>query len=213
MELDTNHPAFISLKELLPVAYISGGSFASYLPLPISMAPDARRDELIRNRQTATSICLGALLTQLPGKVEMEIHHGSGGEILWPSKFVGSLSHKGTVVLAAMIDQESCPALGLDLERVGQENMSEIETVVAPEGLPPNVHTDLGTLIAFSAKESVFKAQYPMTKARLEYEDVRLEWIDSGDQRLHIGNGYCGQLRFSVRVLATPKWLVSVATL
>lgn len=107
------------------------------------------------------------------GVAEVAIPSGPRRAPVWPSGIVGSISHSGGWALAAVARAGDFEALGVDIE------------VAAP--LPPDVgaivvgprdrlgSSSLRATIAFSAKESVYKALQPARGWLLEFADVDLE--------------------------------------
>ncbi|WP_039031443.1 enterobactin synthase subunit EntD [Leclercia adecarboxylata] len=102
---------------------------------------------------------------------------GSSGEPLWPAGISGSLSHSGT--LAVAICRES-GLIGVDCEAIIDESeVREIQDgvidiqearVLAGCGLP----FALAFTLAFSAKESLFKALFPQVQAWMGFESARV---------------------------------------
>jgi 4'-phosphopantetheinyl transferase EntD len=64
--------------------------------------------------------------------------------------------------------------LGIDLERHKAGSLLTLADVLDQEGSARG--NELFLTYAFSAKEAVFKAQFPIAKARLGFADVTLEW-------------------------------------
>jgi len=102
---------------------------------------------------------------------------GSSGEPLWPAGISGSLSHSGTQAVA--ICRES-GLIGVDCEAIIDESEArEIQDgvidvqearVLAECGLP----FALAFTLAFSAKESLFKALFPQVQAWMGFESARV---------------------------------------
>lgn len=102
---------------------------------------------------------------------------GSSGEPLWPAGISGSLSHSGTQAVA--ICSES-GLIGVDCEAIIDESEArEIQggvidvqeaRVLAECGLP----FALAFTLAFSAKESLFKALFPQVQAWMGFESARV---------------------------------------
>ena len=66
---------------------------------------------------------------------------------------------------------------------------------------------------ALTAKEAVFKAQYPITRRKLDYDDVRLRWTSRQGDEL-VGMALCeGIPALTVRSARSELWLLSVAYL
>jgi len=102
---------------------------------------------------------------------------GSSGEPLWPAGISGSLSHSGTQAVA--ICRES-GLIGVDCEAIIDESEArEIQDgvidvhearVLAECDLP----FALAFTLAFSAKESLFKALFPQVQAWMGFESARV---------------------------------------
>lgn len=141
----------------------------------------------------------------------------------WPSGVVGSISHAGDVCVVVLAPRGEIIGLGVDLEQNQPLDIDLIETICTARErdwlsrCPRSSKGSIARLI-FSAKESVFKCQYPITKAQLEYEDVDIE-LDGRHRR------FAARLRRSVRwsashrpvlygrICASPSWIISGATL
>ncbi len=102
---------------------------------------------------------------------------GSSGEPLWPAGVRGSLSHSGTQAVAICRDNG---LVGIDCEAIIAENEArEIQDgvldpaeaqVLGDCGLP----FALAFTLAFSAKESLFKALFPQVQAWMGFECARV---------------------------------------
>jgi len=102
---------------------------------------------------------------------------------LWPADFVGSITHTAGFCAAAVVPRSMCRALGLDSERSGAPTVDIWPTLCRPEelawveSLPPDQRSAAVTLI-FSAKEAVYKCQYPVTGEWLDFHDLRVDVPD-----------------------------------
>jgi 4'-phosphopantetheinyl transferase EntD len=210
MTLDVDHPTLRVLQRLVPEAIAVGGSFARTLPHPNSVIPAARAAAFASAQEFATEQCIRSLLRRAGLRTDLQIRRRIGGGPKWPADFVGSLTHKGTVVLGVIAARSGLTMIGLDLERIDQSDLLPIERLVAPEGLPPGTDRQLGTLLAFSAKEALFKAQYPTNRKRLDFSQVRLTWAGNGEEGFR-ATVECPVLGLEVRTAVTGKWLVSCA--
>lgn len=98
-ELDTKHEAVEALTRLLPEATTAGGSFAAWIPDPHMLSPSDRRVAFHTSQKRAIDHCFSILLSRVGMNETNCIGTGEGGDRQWPPGFVGSLTHKGTVVL------------------------------------------------------------------------------------------------------------------
>ena len=99
---------------------------------------------------------------------------------MWPRDIAGSLSHCRTAGFAAVGRREEVGTLGIDVED-GPGLPEELwPCVLLPEecdwpgGLSAAARRRLA-LVMFSAKESLYKAQYPRTKRLMDFHDLRVE--------------------------------------
>jgi 4'-phosphopantetheinyl transferase EntD len=211
--LDRTHIAVQTLERLLPEAIIEGGSFGLDLRHPTQI-PRSERQLVFEAAQTrAIDDCIRKLCGRAALPELTQVGKGPGGERLWPNGFVGSLTHKGTVVLGALAAKSVFRALGIDIEFIDSSELGAIKKNVAWEGLPPGTDQSQGVLLALSAKEAVFKAQYPLTGALLGFSDVALKWA-SHSAGTFSANVDCGSaIGFQVRCAATNAWVVSTAVM
>jgi 4'-phosphopantetheinyl transferase EntD len=102
---------------------------------------------------------------------------------VWPAGFCGSITHarcaRGSLCAAAVAPRARFRSLGLDVEcdarlapPVAGRVLTESEwRQLAGRGLDPG---DLAVVV-FSAKEAVYKAQFPLTRRFLDFPDVRVD--------------------------------------
>lgn len=98
----------------------------------------------------------------------------------WPEGVTGSITHCDTLCSAALTPRTHHRGLGLDIEPA-TPLAADLEAVVTT----PSERRALKTLSAaqrlhiakqiFCAKEALYKAQYPLTGLRLEFQDVELD--------------------------------------
>lgn len=106
---------------------------------------------------------------------------GIGGDGLpdWPPGWLGSISHSDDAA-AALVAPDGCARLlGLDLERiVTAETAMQIASEIMPEqptgrsGLP----LEHEVTRAFSAKEALYKALYPLTRQFRDFSAAHICW-------------------------------------
>jgi 4'-phosphopantetheinyl transferase EntD len=137
-------------------------------------AVEARRREFITARR-----CARAALAKL-GYAPVPIRAGPKREPLWPEGLVGSITHTTGFRAAAVASRSLLASIGIDTEQNDRlpDGVGEAITVPGePEMLAalsrafPATHWDR---LLFSAKESVYKAWYPLTGRGLAFEDARL---------------------------------------
>ncbi|MCZ0964303.1 4'-phosphopantetheinyl transferase family protein [Paracoccus benzoatiresistens] len=97
----------------------------------------------------------------------------------WPDGWVGSISHTDGIAAALVAPRRAARLLGLDVERIMTDGVaSDIAPEVVPElspgssGLPLHVEVTR----AFSAKEALYKALYPLTRQFRDFGAARVDW-------------------------------------
>jgi 4'-phosphopantetheinyl transferase EntD len=104
----------------------------------------------------------------------------SNGHPAWPSGIAGSISHIATHAAALVSSSAHHPSVGIDIDdqrllgSAAKDLMTDEEVQLV---LRQNWTADaaLAQNLVFSAKESIFKYQFPLTAQReLEFNEVRL---------------------------------------
>ena len=117
---------------------------------------------------------------------------GSDGAPQWPAGVVGSITHGGGRALAVVGAAGHYAGLGLDIEKWLPAPRAERlhGEILTPSELQRfATRTDLAwlTTLAFSLKESLFKALYPLVQRRFYFHDAELlDWDASGRARLRL---------------------------
>jgi 4'-phosphopantetheinyl transferase EntD len=140
----------------------------------VAKSVESRRREFITARR-----CARDALAKL-GHAPAPIRAGPKREPLWPAGVVGSITHTTGFRAAAVAAQNVLASIGIDTERNDRLPDGVEETITVPKEPEmlaalsrafPAIHW--GRLL-FSAKESVYKAWYPLTGRWLGFEDARL---------------------------------------
>ncbi|MET9534791.1 4'-phosphopantetheinyl transferase superfamily protein [Streptomyces sp. NPDC006649] len=139
----------------------------------VARAVPSRRAEFATARA-----CARAALAQL-GVAPAAILKGARGEPLWPAGIVGAMTHCAGYRAAAVARAADVVSLGMDAEpHLPMPGDGELGLVTVDEELRylpelaarrPEVCWDR---LLFSAKESVYKAWFPMTGRWLGFEDA-----------------------------------------
>jgi 4'-phosphopantetheinyl transferase EntD len=136
----------------------------------IRNAAEKRRRDFRAGRACA-HLALAAL-----GVHDVAIPSGPRREPLWPAGIVGSITHCPGYVAAAVTLRDHLPALGIDAEEWGAAGSDLESFICTPAELDryrDSEHPCWRTLV-FSAKESLFKALYPLRHFELEFPDVEV---------------------------------------
>jgi len=179
------------VKPLFPgsVVYVEAdASFAQGSLHPAEAAQAARMGAMRRAEFALGRACARRALSQL-GFEGKPLLRGEGRDPQWPPGVIGSLTHTDGFCAAAVARRGELLALGLDAESapispraarrvLDDEERARIESLGAAKGC------DFATL-AFSAKESVFKALFPLSGRRLGFRDAAIE-IDPGAELFRV---------------------------
>ncbi|HEY3959869.1 MAG TPA: 4'-phosphopantetheinyl transferase superfamily protein [Solirubrobacteraceae bacterium] len=204
------------IEEILPASVIavearhdspSGGLFTTEEAV-VEHAVEKRRREFTTGRA-----CAHDALEQL-GLPPSPILSGERGEPRWPAEVVGSITHCDGYRGCAVARISEIATVGIDAE-VNAALPEGIEAAIArPEELAwlrelkreaPAVHWDR---LLFSAKESVYKAWFPLTKLWLDFEEASIV-VDPSTGTFFARLLVPGPLLGERRVTAfSGKWLV-----
>ncbi len=110
---------------------------------------------------------------------------------IWPPEIIGSITHtRGYCGVAVARASSGLQSLGLDAEpeeEIRDEIVRRVTTgreqaaIARLDGVERGI---MGRLL-FSAKESVYKCQYPLTRRFLEFGDVEIE-LDASNERFSV---------------------------
>jgi 4'-phosphopantetheinyl transferase EntD len=152
----------------------------------IAAAVPARRREF-----TAGPACARAALEEL-GHHGWSLLPGPRREPLWPDCVVGSISHCPGLAVAVAARSAGTLAIGVDVETDAPVPANVMRSVMdageaqAIERLAAQDAVTPWERLLFSAKESVYKAWYPLRHEWLGFEDVAIELSTDGTYQAHI---------------------------
>jgi 4'-phosphopantetheinyl transferase EntD len=144
----------------------------------IASAAPNRQKEFVAGRQLAR-----ALSGQL-GLPPAPLRRGEHRAPIWPNDRTGSLSHCDTLCVAAVGKRNAVQSVGVDVETIGRVEQKLWPTLFTEKeadyfsSLAPDT-VALETTLFFSAKESFFKCQYPLTQEWVGFQDVEITRTDS----------------------------------
>jgi len=164
----------------------------------VARAVDRRRREVAAGRSCARRALarLGAEAGPLPPDPDRVPR--------WPADVVGSITHTAGFCAAAVAWRRELRALGLDAERPIGSSRGEIMRLVATPteaawlARLPEQRQATGSALVFSAKEALYKAQFPLTREFLDFTDVELQLDRVQLDRAGDGHG-CGELSAEFR--------------
>ncbi|HUN26824.1 MAG TPA: 4'-phosphopantetheinyl transferase superfamily protein [Steroidobacteraceae bacterium] len=197
----------ILLEELLDHGAIAFESRSSVPPqslhpdeaVAVTRAVPKRLEEFATGRACARRALERLGITQYPLRV------GADREPLWPAGIAGSITHTRGFCAAAVARCAECASLGIDAEpsdsvhaRLWRTIATEAE-LAQLAGLPERAAWERATLL-FSAKESFFKCQYPLTRQWLNFRDVSVS-IEAHTYRIE------PQRRIALEPRAPAPWV------
>lgn len=172
------------ISGLLPAHVIVVETFSD--PPTIEMYPDefefvARAIEIRRREFATVRNCARLALTQL-GVSPGPILPGANGAPQWPVGIVGSMTHCEGFRAAAIARRETVVSLGIDAELHAPLPANTLNRVALPRERSALVrlsesHPDVAwDRLLFSAKESVFKAWFPLAGRWLNFSDCEISF-------------------------------------
>ena len=144
----------------------------------IASAAPHRQKEFAAGRQLARALSDQLGLTPAP------LRRGNDRAPVWPSDRTGSLSHCDTLCVAAIGKRSAVQSVGVDVETIGRVEQKLWPTLFTEKeadyfsSLAPDT-VALETTLFFSAKESFYKCQYPLTQEWVGFQDVEITRTDS----------------------------------
>jgi 4'-phosphopantetheinyl transferase EntD len=146
------------------------------LPIEVDIVKNtvaSRRREFSTGRACAR-VALSRLGVQ-PAAIPADEHRAP----VWPDGVIGSLSHTRGHTAVAVAHQTRYASIGLDIEAEGRLDDSLVEMICTTEEVRSlrrgSMPLSAAALYVFSAKESFYKCQYPLTHRMLEFHDVQVE--------------------------------------
>jgi 4'-phosphopantetheinyl transferase EntD len=172
------------IEELLPAAVASAEAFADppevYL-FPEEEAAVARAVEKRRREFATVRQCARTALGQL-GLPPVPIVPGQRGAPRWPGGVVGSMTHCDGYRAAIVGHARDLVTLGVDAEPHEPLPGDVLDLVALPAerdhlasltSTAPRVHWDR---VLFCAKETIYKAWFPLTNRWLNFDEARV-WL------------------------------------
>ncbi|TWF95540.1 4'-phosphopantetheinyl transferase family protein [Saccharopolyspora dendranthemae] len=152
----------------------------------IARSVDKRRREFTTVRHCARNALAGIGVPAVP------LLPGERGAPGWPPGVVGSMTHCAGYRAAVVGRDDSVRTAGIDAEPHDQLPDGVLDAISLPaeramlttlSTADPAVHWDR---VLFSAKESVYKAWFPLTRRWLDFEDAELTLSPDGTFRARL---------------------------
>ncbi|WP_030321455.1 4'-phosphopantetheinyl transferase family protein [Streptomyces flavochromogenes] len=179
------------IGSLLPPAARSVQSFTPRLDITLSPREEALIAGAVpkrRNEFTTVRACAHEALAAL-GLAPVPLLPDERGAPGWPPGIVGSMTHCAGYAAATVAHAHEIAALGIDAEPNCPLPEGMLEAITLPEersalaslaALPASAAEPAWDRLLFSAKESVYKAWYPVTRRRLNFQEAFLEFAPDG---------------------------------
>jgi enterobactin synthetase component D len=175
----THQPSIRVCKIQFDINQYSDSLFSQFLiPFPdiLISAVAKRRAEYLASRLAAQTL--------LKDEKEYEVVTiGPDRAPQWPTQWAGSISHNDQYAIVVIAPSNKGFNLGVDIESLKSQIMHETADVfTSPHEqellAKSGIDYELALLIAFSAKESFFKAIYPHVKKLFGFEAMVLSSLD-----------------------------------
>jgi enterobactin synthetase component D len=173
-----------------PNLLVAGDFQRSAVPPPASIQRSVakRQAEFLAGR-----LCARAALQQLEG-LDCVPAIGEDRAPVWPGHISGSITHSTGHAAAIVAHKAQWRGLGMDLENVltlerAERLAGEILTPDELQRMARGSRDQIARLVTltFSAKESLFKALYPIVQKRFYFEHAEVvEWSETGHARLRL---------------------------
>lgn len=190
------------IERILPPAVASSYEYADVLDAelyPEELTVAAHQSALRRGAFTTGRHCARRALGRL-GVAAGPVPVGEAGEPLWPSGVAGAITHCDGYRAAAAARTAEVASLGIDAEPHAPLPAGVLAAIALPHERDqlralararPALHWDK---VLFSAKESVYKAWFPLTGRWLDFTQAAIGFAPADSQDAETG-------RFSARLL------------
>lgn len=135
----------------------------------------SREQERLLGRRCAN----GAVRRTWPNAPDVGV--GTNREPIWPTGYTGSITHCAEYCAAVAMPVGDLVSIGIDVEPAKPLPPEVVELVCSGseiarlrESLTGRFRERMATKVAFSAKESMYKAWYPLTHSWLDFLDVEI---------------------------------------
>ncbi|EGO65802.1 4'-phosphopantetheinyl transferase [Acetonema longum DSM 6540] len=148
---------------------------------------------------------------------------GPQHEPVWPGGVAGAISHSDGLALAAVAPKERAAGIGIDIEiidaNVSRDIVKEVCTPGETAWVKQRDNREIERLfMVFSAKESIFKAFFPIEHIFLDYQDAELVWQENtgnfgGKLLARAGTGYEAGYPFEVGCRKIGRYIFTFMSL
>lgn len=182
IRLALDAPDWVSMS-VMPIGQLEPGLLAlgvadaSRLDADMHAMGEKRRNDFLAGR-----VCAAAALEAAGAGRAGYVPRADDGLPVWPSGWLGSISHSAGWAAAAVASATRCQALGLDIqERVSPRVMTEVLPLIASEPelarASPYFERRSALTLLFSAKEALYKALHPLVRTFQDFDGAELTLI------------------------------------
>ncbi|WP_369194917.1 4'-phosphopantetheinyl transferase family protein [Streptomyces djakartensis] len=177
------------IEELLPPAVVTVEAYGRDVAAPELFPEEAAvltRAVAKRQREFAVVRSCARRAMEKLGVPPQPVLPGERGAPGWPAGLVGSMTHCDDYCAAALVRAADLASVGIDAE-VHEPLFEDVLSTVSLPGeverlrrladRRPDVHWDR---LLFSAKESVYKAWFPLTREWLDFTEADVELAEDG---------------------------------
>ncbi|MFJ8629970.1 4'-phosphopantetheinyl transferase [Streptomyces sp. NPDC093568] len=181
------------IEELLPDPVVTVEAYGNEEPAAGALYPEeeaivAQAVAKRRREFAVVRVCARSAMEKL-GVPPRPILPGERGAPGWPAGLVGSMTHCDGYHAAALVRAADLASLGIDAEPHQTLPEGVLPAVALPAeadrlrrlaGDHPDIHWDR---LLFSAKESVYKAWFPLTGKWLDFTEADIDvFVDPGER-------------------------------
>ncbi len=135
-----------------------------------------------RQREFATGRVNARRAMSRIGEPAAPIPSGADRAPVWPAHLTGSISHTDDACVAVVARRSNAASLGIDLEHnhsLPADLWPVICTPAEASDIETHANEEQGQWVTrlFSAKEAVYKWQYPLTRKMLDFQQIRVTWL------------------------------------
>jgi enterobactin synthetase component D len=158
-------------------------ALSGFVPTSLASAANKRRREFAAGRQ-----CACTALRQAGCAVEDWPPIGQDQLPIWPQGWLGSISHTQNGAVAVVSRKDKVTLLGIDIELLqDRQTWEEARPLIVSDRelkVLSSAAVAKATCLAFSAKESLFKALYPLVRCFKEFTAARV--VSVGPSKLEL---------------------------
>ncbi|MFI9247895.1 4'-phosphopantetheinyl transferase [Streptomyces sp. NPDC053086] len=174
------------IESLLPSSVVCVDSFTDRLDTPLFPEEEAVIARAVAKRRaefTTVRACAREALAKL-GHPPAPLLPGERGAPGWPEGIVGSMTHCQGYRAAVVARADEVAALGIDAEPDDSLPEGVLQSIARPEDLTALAALPAGgpawDRLLFSAKESVYKAWFPVGRRLLDFQEARVVILPDG---------------------------------